>query len=314
MISAPPLSMFAGVACALGLVGCVSAGGGFDQLPAEEQAMFRRCSQPLAARLCADGSQKCLDKQAATFAARRSSRTRRNWLLQNECSAALIDAAEKPIAAPEPAPAEAPEPVQVAAAPEVPAPPAPEVPAPPAPEVPAPAPEISTPPALLAAGAACRRSGECESDLCVRGECLTLAALELSRACTLPAPPETPPVARPTAAAASPAARALPLSKERLAADHAAPEQLRSAIVGHEADMRKCVERQLKLVPDLRAEGTLVLEVDAGGKVTQAALRGERLQGTALEGCVRALATRWVFPRKARGYAVEAPLSVSGVP
>jgi hypothetical protein len=93
-----------------------------------------------------------------------------------------------------------------------------------------------------------------------------------------------------------------------------APDQLREAIVGHEAEMKKCVERQLKLVPDLRAEGTLVLEVDAGGKVTQAALGGERLQGTPLEGCVRAIAARWVFPRTARAYAVEAPLSVSGVP
>jgi hypothetical protein len=93
-----------------------------------------------------------------------------------------------------------------------------------------------------------------------------------------------------------------------------APEQLREAIVGHEAEMKKCVERQLKLVPDLRAEGTLLLEVDAAGKVTRAALRGEQLQGTALEGCVRAVAARWVFPRKSRAYAVEAPLRVSGVP
>jgi hypothetical protein len=56
-----------------------------------------------------------------------------------------------------------------------------------------------------------------------------------------------------------------------------------------------------------------VLEVSASGRVTQAALRGDRLQGTALEGCMRAIAARWVFPRTSRAYAVEAPLEVSGV-
>jgi hypothetical protein len=77
--------------------------------------------------------------------------------------------------------------------------------------------------------------------------------------------------------------------------------------------MKRCVERQLKLVPELRAEGTLVLEVSASGRVTQAALRRERLEGTPLEVCMRTIAARWVFPRTARAYAVEAPLKVSGV-
>jgi hypothetical protein len=121
----------------LALVGCASAGG-FDQLPAEEQAMFRRCRQPLGAHLCRGGSAECLESQAETFAARRSSRMRRNWLALNECPAAVIDGAEVPAEG---------------------------APAPAAPVV------------LLPAGTACRKSAECESDLCVRGACLALASV-----------------------------------------------------------------------------------------------------------------------------------------
>jgi hypothetical protein len=65
-------------------------------------------------------------------------------------------------------------------------------------------------------------------------------------------------------------------------------------------------------LPTLRAEGKLVLEVDPGGRVVRAGLRGEQLEGTPLEACITAVATRWRLPRTARGYAVEAPLRVSG--
>ncbi len=123
---------------------------------------------------------------------------------------------------------------------------------------------------------------------------------------------------------AAPLARAAPhrLSPLRLEVEAAAPslkpgrtgnQQLREAIVRHEAAMKKCVDRQLKLVPSLRSEGTLFIEVDASGYVTQAGVRGDQLQGTALEGCLRALAVHWRFPRTTRAYAVEAPLKVSGV-
>ena len=288
----------------LALLGCAT--GGFEQLPAEEQALFRRCQQPLTEHLCRANGTECLAAQAETFAARRSSRIRRNWLVLNGCPASVMDAPEAPAAE-----------AAVAAAPT--AAPAKEEPAP-APakvEVPPPPPPIEVP-ALQAIGGSCRRSADCESDLCVRGACVTLSALEAGKTC---AAPVTEPAAE-VAAAPAPVpelARAaptpeVPLSKVRLGADAAAPQQLRETIVEHEADMKRCVERQLKLVPDLRAQGTLVLEVSAAGRVTQAALRGERLQGTALEGCVRALATRWVFPNKSRAYVVEAPLSVSGVP
>jgi hypothetical protein len=92
-----------------------------------------------------------------------------------------------------------------------------------------------------------------------------------------------------------------------------APDQhLRETIVAHQPEMRRCVDRQLKLLPGLRAEGTLVLEVDGTGRVVQAGLRGEKLEGTTLEDCLRTLVMRWRFPGNRRGYAVEAPLRVSG--
>jgi hypothetical protein len=91
-----------------------------------------------------------------------------------------------------------------------------------------------------------------------------------------------------------------------------ADQQLRAAILAHQPQLESCVSRQLKLLPDLRAEGTLVIDVDRSGRVTGAALRGPALQGTTLEGCLRSVAVRWRFPRTGRAYAVEAPLEVSG--
>jgi hypothetical protein len=89
--------------------------------------------------------------------------------------------------------------------------------------------------------------------------------------------------------------------------------QLREAIVAHEPEMKKCVDRQLKLLPTLRAEGTLVIEVDARGRVPGAQVKGAQLEGTPLESCLRDAALRWRFPSNGRAYAVEAPLRVSGV-
>jgi hypothetical protein len=57
--------------------------------------------------------------------------------------------------------------------------------------------------------------------------------------------------------------------------------------------------------------------VAAGARRRPAEFSGGRcsdqLQGTPLEGCLRSLASRWIFPRTARAYAVEAPLKVSGI-
>jgi hypothetical protein len=99
----------------------------------------------------------------------------------------------------------------------------------------------------------------------------------------------------------------------RLPADRPAEEQLREAIVSHSADMKRCVERQLKRDPALRAEGTLILDVDQRGRVASSALKGTALEGTDLEGCLHALAARWRFPSAAHSYAIEAPIAVSGV-
>jgi hypothetical protein len=286
------------------LAGCASARARFEQLPDAEQAMFRRCQRPLAQHLCAGANEaaqsRCLRAQALTYA-RRSDKMRRRWLELNQCPAAAIDGPDEAVTA-----AQRPSPITEAA----------------------PAPTLSPP------GAACHRSVECDSDLCVRGTCVALAMIEIGRPVQARAPSE--PATTAVAAAAVPARDeesepepapapattkkpldvAVPLARlpagPRLDSDGAA-DQLRGAIVAHQAEMKRCVERQLKLVPDLRAEGTLVLEVSASGRVTQAALRGERLEGTPLEGCMRTIAARWVFPRTSRGYAVEAPLEVSGV-
>jgi hypothetical protein len=112
----------------------------------------------------------------------------------------------------------------------------------------------------------------------------------------------------PPPAAAAAAATNAPAGKPLAAAD----QRLRETIVAHQPEMMRCVDRQLKLLPSLRAEGTLVLEVDGTGRVVQAGLRGDQLAGSTLEDCLRTLAMRWRFPGDRRGYAVEAPLRVSG--
>lgn len=431
---------------ALGLVGCATgagsgAPGGFATLPPEERGQFGRCGKALAEALCAGRDrEECLTAKSAVFARRPSPKVRRNWLIENGCPAEVVDAPEVAAEAP-PAP---PPPPAVATVP--PAAPTPEPAPAPAPEpapTPEPAPRPVSPPAPVAAvapvqgdkalGFACQRSAECESDLCVRGTCATLAWLTAGEPCrepaaaapqiamvpvapqaapraattrvrspnrstasreaapkrapvvvesaakrqvasasVQPAPRRSAPVkaeptkvapavkAEPTKATPRPAAPAKKQDVEGVAAPmkerapapevkretaelsvrrarrtalvtHRTPreasepavsragaprpseDQLRNAIVSHDAEMKKCVERQLKLVPSLRAKGTLVVEVDAQGRVSRAALRGDQLAGTQLEGCLRMVAARWRFPVTAQAYAVEAPLEVSGV-
>jgi len=91
-----------------------------------------------------------------------------------------------------------------------------------------------------------------------------------------------------------------------------AKAQLREAIVAHQPEMKRCVDRQLKLVPTLKAEGMLVVDVDAHGQVPRVELKGKDLSGTALELCLRTAASRWRFPRTGRSYSIEAPLVVTG--
>jgi len=76
--------------------------------------------------------------------------------------------------------------------------------------------------------------------------------------------------------------------------------------------MKSCVDRQLKLVPDLKAEGTLVIDVEKDGTVPSAQLLGADLAGTPLETCLRAAAMHWRFPASAQAYTISAPVKVLG--
>jgi hypothetical protein len=133
---------FAGVVLVAGCLYSQRNGkSGLEALPVAEQGMFRRCQQPLAARLCAgadDAAQaRWLSAQALTYA-RQSEKMRRRWLEMNQCPGSVIDGPDQMIAAAEPkaaAPSEVPPKVD---------------------EPPAPAPAVAAAPGLLASGAACQ--------------------------------------------------------------------------------------------------------------------------------------------------------------
>lgn len=120
----------------------------------------------------------------------------------------------------------------------------------------------------------------------------------------LPAPEPVAAKARPT----GPAARAFSDKERREQRE----QRLREILVAHRPEMKICVDRQLKLVPNLRAEGTLVIEVDASGAVPRSELLGADLAGTALEDCLRTIASRWRFPSAGRAYRIDAPVRVWG--
>jgi hypothetical protein len=213
------LRRIGGIAWGLGLAGCASAGGGFDQLSAAEQAQFARCRQPVAEYVCAkkhdDALAACVQVQEASFGGRRTDKMRRSWLVQNGCPASVVDA-----------------PLVVSAPPAEPSPPPKSEPAlpkeggksqeqvlteqPDAPPI-----ASADQESLLPAAAACARSAECESDLCVYGQCVELASL-------------------------------VGASAPRLVSGERADQQLRQSIVRQQADMQHCVERQLK---DVDVEG-----------------------------------------------------------
>jgi hypothetical protein len=128
-----------------------------------------------------------------------------------------------------------------------------------------------------------------------------------------PSPPDPPtattivpfaPGARPT----GPPARAF-AHKE---SPEAREQRLRNIVIAHREEMKTCVDRQLKLKPDLRAEGTLIIDVDAAGSVPYAELLGADLTGTPLEDCLRTIASRWRFPSSGRAYRINAPVRVQG--
>jgi hypothetical protein len=89
-------------------------------------------------------------------------------------------------------------------------------------------------------------------------------------------------------------------------------QRLRDIIASHRNEMKSCVDRQLKLAPDLRAEGTLVIDVRKDGSVPSAELMGTGLAGTPLEDCLHRAAIRWRFPASAHPYTISAPVKVWG--
>lgn len=127
-----------------------------------------------------------------------------------------------------------------------------------------------------------------------------------------PAPvPVVAPVPEPVAPKATPTgppARAFS-DKER---PEVREQRLRDILLAHRSEMKACVDRQLKLLPSLRAEGTLIIDVDATGAVPRSELLGTDLAGTPLEDCLRTLASRWRFPSSGRAYRIDAPVRVSG--
>jgi hypothetical protein len=142
-------------------------------------------------------------------------------------------------------------------------------------------------------------------------------ALQLAPAAPAAPPPAEPsPLPSPRAEAPPPAPRTEPAPVVTVAPPKPRPgareERLRDLIVAHGTEMKSCVERQLKLLPTLRAEGTLVIEVSASGAVPRAALVGPQLAGTQLETCLQTVASRWRFPRAGRAYRIDAPVRVWG--
>jgi len=134
-----------------------------------------------------------------------------------------------------------------------------------------------------------------------------------------PAPPEEPPTpvitvtAVPESSTSAKVARQPAAPVRSVADNHGAREQrLRDIIVAHGTEMKGCVERQLKLLPTLRAEGTLIIEVNASGAVPRAELLGADLAGTPLESCLQTVASRWRFPSNGRAYRIDAPVRVWG--
>ena len=198
---------------------------------------------------------------------------RRSWLIANGCAESTIDA---------PPPA-APAQVAVVPPPATPLPPAPAAPPPPAPEAEAPSP--TPPPARPVVSE------------------------------PAPAPPRPAPDAEPATTAAPPPRpdtdRANGAFSDRDRTE-TRTQRLRDIISSHRPEMKSCVDRQLKLAPDLKAEGTLVIDVEKDGTVPSAALVGAELAGTPLEACLRTAAARWRFPASARAYKISAPVKVWG--
>jgi hypothetical protein len=313
----------------------------FDMLATSDRDLFTVCKPSLLDSVCKDGDivarEDCLESRAAAYGQLHSPRMRRSWLIANGCPEATVDAPPKPEAlasateAPPPAATSTststkPEPPPASTKPEPPPAQADVSPLPKSDRPPPPAPE---PPPPATAVAVVERPPPAK----VEAPPPKVEAPPPARDEPPPAPqPEPPPQPAPALVAAD--RPPPPLAKASLpppapAAPRAPPapsagafparergelreRRLRDIIIAHGREMKTCVERQLKLMPDLRADGMLVIEVDANGMVPHTELLGADLAGTPLETCLRTVASRWRFPSSGRAYRIDAPVKVSG--
>jgi len=272
--------------------------GTFDMLATSDRDLFSACAPSLMDVICKDGDvvarESCLESRSAAYGQLHSQRMRRSWLIANGCPEATIDAPPKSevvaaAAPPPPAMTDPPAPAPATSEPATPVakaePPVAKA-EPPVAKAEPPVAPAAPPPAAAAAEPPPPEPAPAKSE--------PPPPLTLTRADT-PPPPASPPVR-------SFSERERPEMRERR----------RDIIIAHGREMKGCVDRQLKLMPDLRADGLLVIEVDANGAVPRAELQGADLAGTALESCLRTITSRWRFPSSGRGYRIEAPLKVSG--
>jgi len=296
------LIVMTAIAGAAPAIGCARAPG-LKGLAASDHELFAACAPALTASLCGEGDDaakaRCLEAREAAYGRLHSAHMRRRWLLSNGCSESTLDAPPTAIAvATVPGVSLSPTSAATAEATHAESPPAeaasPTEPAPPEP----------APPAAEAAPASAEPPPAQPPEPLPPAAAPAVAAV--SDAPASPAPEgtrrdEAPPVSAPSAS---------PNTSTKTAGE----QRLRDIILAHSAEMKSCVERQLKLIPDLRAEGTLMLEVDAAGAVARAELLGTDLAGTPLESCLQTVSARWRFPASKRPYRIDAPVKVSGAP
>jgi len=282
-------------------------------LATSDRDLFTVCKPALLDSVCEDGDivarEDCLESRGAAYGQLHSPRMRRSWLIANGCPEATVDAPPK--AEVLASATEAPPPTSTSTKPE----PPPATPEPPRPAIATldrspPLVKLDLPPAAAPTPTAKDEPPPSPKPDPPAPPAGALAAVDR------PSPPlvkSDPPPPVPAAPRAPPPPAAPPAGavseRER---GELRERRLRDIIIAHGREMKSCVERQLKLMPDLRADGMLVIEVDANGMVPHAELLGADLAGTPLENCLRTVASRWRFPSNGRAYRIDAPVKVSG--
>ena len=260
----------------------------FDRLAAADRELYVRCRPPLGDTLCGgagDDAAKgaCLDARADVFAAKPTLKARRRWLAASGCPESVMDTPPPP-PAPPPVPKST---LEIAAA------------------------SKST----LEIAAPTKSTLESGSTTLESGSTAPKSTLESGAESGADSKSTLEGDGGPKSTSEGGEVKATsegggPKSTLEGGAGEAGGRGLREIIVAHKAEMRTCVDWQLKLSPKLRAEGKLVIQVNAKGAVPAARLVGEELAGTRLETCLRGVASRWRFPRRGRAYVIEAPVKV----